>query len=163
MSGIMDPYTILNQDLVERAIEIARPAIREFLQMDTPSPNKGNPVKAVAICVVHPVLAKPITQVVSLVHDSTIEIEKIAEWKATKSSSIGITTGELTTQRPWDHQPGDFLYPGSYISGDLSVGVSGITGDGGDSTIAKMVGTLIEGICILKRNQLYLNDVRRLQ
>lgn len=157
-TGVMNPVSMVNNEMVNLAIDIATPSIKALLNIEEPIITSKD--RVVAIVVKHPDLESDVTRVVGR-SETTERILQIANWKSNKSASNGFSTAELTFDRPWDHKPGDFLYPGSAVSGSLSVGSSGLKGYG-DEIVSNMILKIIEGLCKLKRDELYAADIKQL-
>jgi len=164
-AGIMDPSTILNVDLVQRALDIAEPSIMRLFGVHEPGIVWGP--KYLVIVVTHPALRIPVMRKFGTTNPwhgdwgAIEDFEKIAIWKAEAAQREGKPTSELTLMCPWDHEHGDYLYPGGVVEGKLAVGASGINGFG-DETVAYIILDLIEGFCKRKREQLYENRVEQL-
>lgn len=157
MSKIMDAATILNEDLVNLALDLAQPSIIRLFGVHEPEMTWGP--KYLVVVVRHPNLKESLVRKIGTT-DSwqdkwgiPEDFEKIAHWKAEAAQREGKPTSELTLQCPWDHEPGDYLYPGGVVEGKLAVGSSGIKGFG-DETASYIVLDLIEGLSKRKREQL---------
>jgi len=161
----MDPSNILNKDLVELALNIAEASIIRLFSVSEPQMVWGP--EYLAIVVRHPTLAEPVVceiGVADLWKDnwgSPDDCQKIAAWKAEAAQREGKPTSELTLMCPWDHEPGDYLYPGGVVEGKLAIGCSGLNG-WADETAAYIILDIIEGLCKRKREQLRENKIKQL-
>ena len=165
--GVMDPSNIMNEELVRLALLVAEPSIFLLLEV-TDEPNMVWGPKYLVVVVRHPLLKEPVVRkfgTTSPWHGdwgAIEDCERIASWKAEAAQREGKPTSELTLKQPWDHEPGDYLYPGGVVEGKLAVGASGING-WGDEAAAYIVLDLIEGFCKRKREQLRESRVKRLE
>lgn len=156
---------LLTEDLVDQAVELSLPTMREVARKNTWGP------KGVAIAV----NAKGLDQPYLAVMD---ELGPMREWeekwgegrrfdlialsKAHIARSNGTTSWEVVSQMPWLLEEGDFLYRGGVAEDtDLGVGVSGIYGEM-DEALAWIVWNLIAGLCNLEITMLRKDKVNRL-
>jgi hypothetical protein len=165
-NGIMDPKTILNVELIEKAFDIAVPSILEMFRANEPATVWGP--RYIVIVVMHPNLGKRMAA--RRIDETTTWLDewgdrdkylRIAEWKAKTAQETGMPTSQLTLQCPWDHKEGDYLYPGGVVAGKLAVGASGVKGFA-DEGSAYTVLYWIEALCKLKREQLRESGVGQL-
>jgi hypothetical protein len=153
----MDPGSILNQDIVNLALDLVEASIKRLFLVVEPAMVWGP--RYLVVVVIHPALKELVVQKFGSTNSwkekwGAIEnCEKIAVWKAETAQREGKPTSELTLMCPWDHESGDYLYPGGVVSGKLAVGVSGINGFG-DEIAANNVLKTIEGLCKRKRELL---------
>lgn len=154
----MDTKSILNEGIVKRAVQAARPSI--LLLMDIHVPKMAWGPKYLAVVVRSPVLPDVLKyEIVSgggEWHDdwgNQDEFMTIANWKAEKAQETGRPTSEIVSLHPHDLVEGDFLYPGGVVDGTLAVGCSGITG-WGDEGAANIILYLIIAMCRQKLSTL---------
>ncbi len=165
MSDVMDQFSIINEWVVRLGMHIAEKAIRELFAVDEPRIVWGP--KYLVVVAIHPALGDPIVWKLGDSRDwnekwgGLESYERIARWKAETAQREGKPTSELTHLYPQDHEAGDYLYPGGVVSGKLAVGASGIEGFA-DEIAANLVLKTIEGLCRLKREQLYADNVHKL-
>lgn len=163
--GVMDSSNIVTEGLVQLALDIAVLSITRLMEVKLVEVVWGP--KYLVIVVRHPALKEPIIRIIGFVvpwkaeWDNPDDYKKIANWKAETSQREGKPTSELTLMCPWDHQPGDYLYPGGVVEGKLAVGSSGLKGFA-DETASYIVLDTIEGLCKLKRDQLQKEKVDQL-
>ena len=164
-TGIMDPSSMVNHEMVQIALDIATPPIMRLMGVQEPAMVWGP--KYLVVVVLHPALKNPVARKIGTTESWKTEwgkpedCEKIANWKAEAAQREGKPTSELTLMYPWDHEPGDYLYAGGVADGKLAVGSSGFVGFA-DEIASNIVLALIKGFCKTKREQLRENKVRQI-
>ena len=161
----MSPDTIVNEALVKQALDLTERSIINLFGNLHPRTTWGP--QYLVLVVRHPSLPIPVIKKYGRTDNWKEEwgaisnTEAIAHWKAEAAQRENKPTSELTFMCPWDHNKGDFLYPGGVVSGKLSVGASGLEGFA-DEIAANLVLVTIQGLCKLKREQLRASKVKLL-
>jgi hypothetical protein len=153
---------ILTQGLVEQAIDLLRPTIREILE------NKDFIWGPKWVEIVFSGLA-------GVYVEGTIgyKVQWDPEWGEEKdflavagskhdlSHREKMSGSEIVLLQPWRLQCGDWIYSGSVYSEGFTCGVSGAKGEV-DEMIAHLIIETVKGLCILRRRTLQENGVKQL-
>ena len=140
---------ILTKEVVEKAVDILRPCIKEFLRSHTKRQHLAIVVTAVeAINPPDPlrVSFKERCYLVDAIGDSDERLDTyttVALSKAEMSVRTGKGTHEL---QPQYRRTGDTLYSGSVVTNGIVVACSGVQGYF-DEAIAGMIAAMIQGLC----------------
>ena len=153
---------ILTQELVNKAVELLRPAVEKILE------DKD--------CIWGPAWV----ELVFSGHNCVFAFTKFGnktewndEWGEEKnfyalatakhdlSRREGMSSSQIVLLKPWLLERGDWLYSGSSCSDDLVCGVSGAKGEI-DEMIADLLITTVKGLCVLRRKELQDNGVKQI-
>lgn len=153
----MNAEGILNEALVNLAIDLSTPAILELMEVKEPLTVWGP--KFIVVTVIHHSLNNPIVREIGNRHGWDKEwgnidtFRHISDWKANTAIIEGMPTSKLVLQCPWELVASDYLYPGGVVAEQLGVGGSGLLGFA-DEGAANTVLSWIKALSKLKYSQL---------
>jgi hypothetical protein len=160
------PKTIITEELVKKAIELARPMVEGLM-------NEGIGVwgpKHVAVSITYPGLDGILEFFLGYTFlwdpkwGEEVDFMEIARQKMKVCQRTGMPSDVVVTREPWLLEEGDFLYQGGTAvrPGGLAVGVSGAYPQV-DEGISNIIYDLIVMLCRLKVRELQENEINRLE
>jgi len=160
------PKTILTEELIKQAIELAKPSVESILSQGI---GVWGP-KYVSVVVSGPGIEGNLDFTLGFRSEwdpkwgPKEDFLEIARQKDSVSNRTGMPTDVVVTRKPWLLEEGDFLYQGGTAGrpGGLTVSVSGAMAQV-DEGIADIVYGIVAMLCRLKVKGMQENGINRLE